>query len=214
LKGLDPKSSCVVCVEVQFANKKMDHGSLRRVRLLQRAGPSGAVAVKRAVWPPEIPEIKKGQVSNTIFCVEFASASNREGDMTARVDVKTSTGGIPVEFKPSLGELLQPAQLMPAEFDSTMARMQGFQRVSSKFKAADIGPIPKAVLKHAAFTPVGKLAWKEGKLRLVGGLPAGNDLVLVLIEYTDGSGSITVCCDHAVAVNSVLNVVQRAVYRD
>lgn len=191
-------------------NRKPDSGSLRRIRILQRSGPSGAVAVKRAVWPPEISELKKGQVANATLCIEFASTSNREGDMVARVDIKSSTGGVPVEFNPTLGDLLKSRKLKEAEFDSSQARMQGFARVTSSFQTSDMDSIPKSVLKHAALTPVGKLAWKDKKLRLVGGLPAGDDLVLVLIQCDGGSGSITVCCDHAVAVNSILNVVKRA----
>lgn len=193
-------------------NRKTDSGSLRRIRILPRSGPSGAVGVKRAAWPPEIPELKKGQVANATLCIEFASASNREGDMVARVDIKSSTGGgVPVEIKPSLGQLLKPYKSKTAEFDRTMERMQGFGRVTSSFQTSDMESIPKSVLKHAALTPVGKLAWKDKKLRLIGGLPASNDLVLVLVQCENGSGSITVCCDHAVAVNSIMNVIKRAV---
>ena len=185
--------------------------------MLPRSGPSGAVPVKRAVWPPEISELKKGQVSNATLCLEFASASNREGDMVARVDIKSSTGGgVPVELKPSLADLLKPHKSNSvSEFDSTMQRMQGFGRVASSFQTNDVQGIPKSIMKHAALTPVGGLlAWKDNKLRLIAQLPASDDLVLVLLQCENSSGNITVCCDHAVAVNSILNVVKRAISPD
>jgi hypothetical protein len=177
-------------------------------------------------------ELKKGQVCNATLCMEFASTSNREGDMVARLEIKSSTGGgVPVELKPTLGELLQTTEAKThktAEFDAILQRMQGFQRVVSSFqttkKAKDIASLSTLILKHAALTPVvvGKPKDNNNTLRFIGGLPASSDLVLVLIQCDDdnnsttsgSSGSITVCCDHALAVNSILNVLKRAVSSD
>lgn len=203
------------------------------------------------ICPPEIGELKTGQMSNATICIEFGSISDREGDMVARVDIKSSTGGsMPVELKPSLGELLQPLACTKAEYETTMDRMQGFQRIVSSFQSTILLPTSSSsssskneilsslstkVLKCAALTPVGKSTFstKDNQLRLVGGLPTSNEIVLVLIQVTnmdnnnngDGnsssttttsggpavivSGTITVCCDHAVAVNSILNVMKR-----
>jgi hypothetical protein len=157
--------------------------------------------------------------------MEFASASNREGDMVARLEIKSSTGGgVPVELKPTLAELLQTnkthTKTTAAEFDATLQRMQGFQRVVSSFQNKkakdDVASLSTLILKHAALTLVvgNQKDNNNNTLRFIGGLPASSDLVLVLIQCDDdhtGSGSITVCCDHALAVNSILNVLKRAV---
>jgi hypothetical protein len=228
-------------------HRKPDAASLRRIRILSRSGGGGgSIALKKALLPLEILELKQGQVSNATLCLEFAAPSNRDGDLVARLDIKTSLSGVPVELKPSLGELLlpPPSQVsMSADlFDATMGRMHGFQRVSTNFSITKRGghsavsSLPKTVLKHAALTPVGGttvLTWKNNadakdkdtakakastkdnenhKLRLMGGLPASTDLVFVWIECNDeGVGSITVCCDHAMAVNSILNLIKHAV---
>jgi hypothetical protein len=236
-------------------HRKPDAASLRRIRILPRSGGGGgSIAVKKALLPLEILELKQGQVSNAIVCLEFAAPSNRDGDLVARLDIKTSLSGVSVELKPSLGELLQTSSALQNKmsadlFDATMGRLQGFQRVSSNFSTnkrggrSAVSSLPKTVLKHAALIPVGGttfLTWKTNadakdtdtdtakananakdnakdnenhhKLRLMGGLPASTDLVFVWIECNDkGVGSITVCCDHAMAVNSILNLIKHAV---
>lgn len=170
--------------------------------------------MKKALFPPDVAELKCGQVANATLCLEFASASNREGDMVARFDIKSSTGGgIPIEIKPSLGDLLMPQKApSAAEFDTSMNRMQGFQRVTSKFQSSNLDSVPKAILKSAALTAVGKAAWQDNKLRFIGGLPATSDLVLVKVDCdrTSGSGMITVCCDHALAVNNMMAILKHA----
>jgi len=198
-----------------FLDRKTDSNSLRRIRILPKSSSGGGIQVKKALCPPDIAELKPSQVANATLCLEFASASNREGDMVARFDIKTSTGsGIPIEIKPSLGDLLM-AQKAPsvAEFDAAMNRMQGFQRVTSSFQSSNLDAVPQIIIKSAALTPVGKLAWQEKKLRFIGGLPASHDQVFVRVDCdrTSGSGMITVCCDHALAVNSMLAILKHAV---
>ena len=104
-------------------------------------------------------------------------------------------------------------KIKTAEFDSTLQTMQGFQRVVSNFHTDNFLRLPASLVKVVALTPVGKLAWKDNKLRLVGGLPVSTDLVLVLIQCdsSSGAGTITVCCDNAVAVNSIMNTLKRAI---
>ena len=135
--------------------------------------------------------------------------------MVGRFDIKTSTGGgIPIEIKPSLGDLLTPQKTPSvADFNASMNRMQGFQRVTSKFQSSKLDAVPQILLKSAALTPVGKAGWQDNKLRLIGGLPASNDLVFARVECdpNSGAGMITVCCDHAVAVNSIMNILKHAV---
>jgi hypothetical protein len=194
--------------------RKTDSASLRRIRIVPRSGSSGTYAVKKSLCPPEIPELKKGQVSFSTVCFQFTSASNRGGDLAAKFEVKSLTGGsVPIELKPSLGDLLRPHKIKAAEFDSTMQSMQGFQRVVSTFKAGNLAALPAAVIQEVALTPVGELEWKDNKLRLVGVLPASTDLVLVMIqcESSSSTGNITVCCENAMAVNSITNALKQAI---
>ena len=206
---------------------------------MQRTGPSGGISIKKVICPPEIAELKTGQMSNATICIEFANIPDREGDMTARLDINSSTAGsMPVELKPSLGELLLPLQVNKSEYESTMDRMQGFQRIVSSFQSnvssssstsssrnEVFATLATRVLKCAALTPVGKSSSattfnKERQFKLVGSLPTSKDIVLVLVQLNDNattdddgtnviSGTITVCCDHAVAVNSIMNVIKR-----
>jgi hypothetical protein len=102
--------------------RKTDSSSIRRIRILPRPNPGGSIATK-IYCPQEISEIKPGQVCSATVCIEFASVSNRDGDLIGRLDVKSATGGgVPVQIKPSMGELLQPAPKKlrkAADFDAT-----------------------------------------------------------------------------------------------
>eukprot|EP00980_Cylindrotheca_fusiformis_P007006 scaffold1474_cov132-Cylindrotheca_fusiformis.AAC.2 len=184
---------------------------------MSRSSTKGGVAVKKTVLPPEIPELKNGQMSTVQMCVQFVSPSNREGDLAIRFDIKSSTGGaVPVEIRPRVGELLRVLSMKVDDFDSSFRKMQGFQRVSTAFTIAPAGieSLPQFIWKEIAFTPIGSLGWTvDGKLRMAGCLPATNDTVLALIECDkmSGSGTITTCCDHAVAGNSILNSLKQAV---
>jgi len=214
LAGLDPDSSAVICVQIQFKNKKNDDGSLRRVKILPRPGSKGCIAIKRTVCPPEIPELKKGQMSTAHVCTQFMSASNREGDMVIRLDIKSSSGGgVPVEIKPHVGELLRPYNMNVLEFDSKLSKMHGFQRVSATFAVnpANVNTLITSIFKEVALNPVGTSKLDGGKLRLVAQLPASDDLVLGLIECDSltGAGRVTTCCDHAVAGNSILSTLKQ-----
>lgn len=146
----------------------------------------------------------------------FKSSSNRDGEVSARFDIKSSSGGgVPVDLRPSIGELLLPqVGTSLTDFDARLDRMQGFQRVVSKFQTTDMAKVPELVLKYVNLTPVGKLRWQGNKLRLIGLLPASSDLVLVRLESDLSSsvleGTIIVCCDHAVAVNSIMNLMKSA----
>jgi len=161
-------------------------------------------------------ELKANQSPRASLLFEFASMSIREGDIVGRIEVKQGYGGsVPIEFKPSLGELLRPPKknISVEEFDKTMAQMQGFQRVESSYTTSLAMPsVVKALIKHSSFKPIGNTNFSsDKKLRLMGLLPANNGPVLVKLESTQGGGKITVCCDHVVAINSILNLVKRAV---
>lgn len=171
--------------------------------------------MKKALCPPDIAELKPGQVANTTLCLEFASASNREGDLVGKFDVKTATGGgIPVEIKPSIGDLLR--QLNPPSlpgFDASFNRLQGFQRVATTFQSSSLDALPGRLLKSAALTALGDPSWYNNQLRLIGGLPGSSDYVLVRLECnrSSGSGTMTVCCGDAMAVNSIMSVLKHSI---
>ena len=202
---------------LQKCSRKTDGNAIRRIRILPKAGgSSGAFALKKALIPPaDIAELKCGQVANVVIGLEFASASNREGDLVAKFDIKTSTGGgIPIELKPTLGDLLVSPQLPPSvnEFDAAMNRLQGFQRVTATFHSSNLEAIPKIILQNAAVIPVGKSKWQNNQLRFLGGLPGSNELVWVKLEGdpTTNKGTLVVCCENAMAVNSIMAILRHA----
>ncbi|KAG7366515.1 adaptin N terminal region-domain containing protein [Nitzschia inconspicua] len=207
--NISPSNPCFLCVQVQFKNKRTDSTSIRRIKVLPRSGSSGPHATKKILCPPEISELRTGQVKTLLMILEFASLSNRDGDLIGRIEIKQgSAGGVPVEIKPSLGELLRPPKsTSPEEFDSMISRMQGFQRVESSLTASlETASIEKSIRKCSSLE---KVEGKGDKLRFLALLPASDDLVLVQVDV--GNGKIVVCCDHAVAINSVLSLIKNAI---
>lgn len=216
--------------------RKTDTNSIRRIRILPKAHPGGTIALKKAMCPPDIAELKPGQIANAVLCLEFASASNREGDLVGKFDVKTSTGGgIPLDIKPTIGDLLQQeaptssSNMMSSQvsdFDTAFQRLQGFQRVSTQFQSTSLATassVCQQVLKSAALVVVGggDQPNTTTPFRFLGALPAGShDLVYVRIDLentTNGGGSssimkgtVTVCSGDAMAVNSILSILKHA----
>lgn len=160
--------------------------------------------------------MKKNQVCNTTVVIEFTSVSDREGDLTGRLEIKCgSGGGVPIEIKPSLCELLKPCTTPTTvqDFDQSMQRMQGpFQRVETSFSTnLNLEGISHSIRKNSALTPIGENQ-SATVLRVMGILPASNQPVFVLVNMPNaagGTGKIHVCCDHAVAINSISGQLKR-----
>ena len=214
LIGLDPTSPVVVLLQLQFQNMRTDMGVLRRVRIVSRSTTSGYVGPKRTAVPPEIAALGKDQMTVAIVGLEFASMSDREGSLQARLDIKSDRGSNPLDLRPPLTELVQPLLLNGNAFDENLSRMQGFQRVVSKFviPGSRVATLDKVILKHIALRPVDENeVWKNHRrLRLVGHLPASPDKLYIVVDCAEsGSGSLTVCCDNAIATNSILDSLKK-----
>lgn len=169
--------------------------------------------------PQEIVALKKGQMTTAILGISFQSASDRDGALQARFDFKSDRGNTAVDIRPSLGDMLQPCRMTTKDFDSNVASLQGFSRVSTKFQlpapvAQAYKELPTTIVKHAALTPVDrKLEWKDSKLRLVGTLPSSMDKIYVVVECdaTTGAGTLTCCCEHPMACNSLKDGLKAAI---
>lgn len=214
LIGLDPSSPTVVLYQLQFQNKRTDRGVLRRVRIVARSTSSGHVAPTKTVIPPEIVALAKGQMAVAILGVTFASVSDREGSLQARFDLKSDRATTALDLRPPLGELVQPLKMTADAFEKGMKQLQGFQRVTSKFTVASVESLGGAVLKQVALQPLDSKAdtWEKSRqLRLVGCLPASTDKLYIEVQCKDDkSGTFTVCCDNAMATNSILDTLKRA----
>jgi hypothetical protein len=216
LIGLDPSSPAVVLMQLQFQNKRTDRGVLRRVRIIGRSSSSGHVGPTRTVIPPEIVALAKGKMAMAVLGMTFASVSDREGSLQARFDLKSDRGSTALDLRPPLGELVQPLKMPTETFEKGMQRLQGFQRVVSKFTVPSVEDLDASVLKHIALLPLDSKSekmWKESRqLRLVGSLPASTDKVYVVVQCKDDtSGTFTVCCDNAMATNSILDTLKKAI---
>jgi len=153
-------------------------------------------------------------MSSVMLGIDFASPSDRDDSLLARLDIKFNGGSSPVEIRPSLIELLQPCDRSKNEFDAGMAKLQGFNRVESTFKVANTAFLTQEwVRKNASLTQAKGAGEKlsEG-LCFVGTLPASGDPVFVLIACAEsGDGKISVCCEQALAVNGIVNSLKKAI---
>lgn len=236
LLGLPSDRPSLVCLQFRFENSNPGGGaSIRRLRVLQRQSSSSSsiIGPSRVLSPPEVAVLAPGETVECVVGIVFAGISDRDGSLQAKLDVKYGGGGIPIEIKPNLGDLLlpPPRKVSVEEFDASVRALQGFQRVETSVpvSSADAGTDSKLLSKlskGAALWPAtggdyGEAAGSStGKLRMVGTLPASSDPVYVLVDWHPPSSpsssqlqvqvSITVCCDHALAVNSIVNQVKRA----
>ena len=201
-----------------YYNRRTDGGVIRRIRVLQRSSSSTSshIAPKRVAVPNEIASLKQGQMSNVMLGIDFASSSDRDDSLMARFDIKFNGGSTPVELRPSLGQLLQPCDRNLSDFHSGMSKLQGFNRVANTFQLSDASFLTTEwIRKQANLTPV-KEATKESSLEqglhFVASLPASGDPVFVTVTCSQsGSGTVTVCCEQALAVNGIANSLKKAI---
>lgn len=204
-------------------NRRTDGGVIRRLRILQRASTSSQIGPKKVVVPGEIASLKQGQMSLVILGIDFVTPSDRDGNLLAKFDIKTNSGGIPVEFRPNLGQLLLPCKRTETEFNTGISKLQGFNRITSKFTISDPSKITASWIQKRVFVnPIitkgdnnnnNSLLNSEGGLRMVGSLPESGDPVFVHMKCTEAGsndGTITVCCEQALAVNGIMNILKKA----
>jgi AP-3 complex subunit beta len=220
MMGLTSEKPTVVCLQIRFENQKQaSGGSFRRIRILQRSSTfsGSAIGARKIVLPQEISELPAGRRADCVVGIDFASASDREGSLLAKLEIKFGSGGTPIEVKPSIGDLLLPCLRSVDEFDAAVSRMKGFHRAESIFSVAESSrsELPATLLSRAAFTVVGaaKPEWDDdNNIRLVGTLPASSDPVYVLTTCTvSGQGKLIVCCEHTLVANSIMNLLKRAI---
>jgi len=239
LSGIGPDKPSFVCLHVRFQNANEPSGpSIRRLRILQRSSSSSSSTIgpSRVISPPEIVQLAPGQEVDCVVGIDFNGMSDRDGSLLAKLDFNHGGGGIPVEIRPGIGDLLLPCRRSLNEFNEAVRVLRGFQRVESTISVSDIpsgekdarAAIQHKLLQFAALSPVkvssaapGPVSYWDGDnmLRLAGTLPSSSDPVYVQAtlsspDEAQASVKLTVCCDHALAANSVMNHAKRCLLQE
>ena len=230
--GFLPEKPTLVIMQLRLENQKTTIGSIRHIRLLQRAFSTSNASVigpRKMVLPPPIDELPSHRKTECLIGIEFLSSSDRDGSLLAKLDIKFgSNSTAAIDIKPSIGDLLLPCQRSVAEFDSVVQGMQGFSRATANFvlpPSVARSQIPARILSRAALSVVPNSSntsasdttapdWDpEHQIRWVGTLPHSADPIYVISRCIDGAqqGTLVVCCDHALVANSFVNLLKRAI---
>lgn len=227
--GLIVDKASVVCAQLRLTNEttQSKEAPFRNIRIVSRASSSSSsgstIRPRQVVVPPTIPMIAPGSTVDCMVGIDFAGTSDRDGSFIARIEVKFGSGGIPADLQPTLGDLLLPVlQPGPAStFDAAIARLQGFQRIeatiegnsdsSNLWSATQVG---EQLLSVAALTrvDVNDDITTAQQLRLMGILPASGDPIYVLATVSSERNGVqlTVCCEHALVVTTVMSLLKRS----
>merc|ERR1712194_63563 len=221
LLGLDPDNPSTVCLQVHVENMRTEAGTLRHVRIVHRGGTSrGIIFPTKVITPPEFPVLKKGMASTVFIGIAFSSASDRDGVVLAKFDVKSDRGTNSVEVRPTLGELLKdetPKTTSQSDFDVATSRLHGIQCISSPFTLpmpmndSNFKNLPSTILQHLNLKQIG--GWtRKGKAFFVGTLPSSGEEVYVAVtcDAVTGYGHLTVSSNDAMAANSIMNLLKQA----
>jgi len=209
LLQMDSANSALVMLQLYFKNEGSTT-ALRRIRLAIRKtkDSNSHIGVQNSYVPPEITTLSPGTMSCSMIGVVFNSVSDREDTLQAKLDIKTSRGNHVFDLRPPLVELVQPLPnntIMSLEtFRTEMKTKQGFQRVKTKLNMTGEA-LYEVLLKHIAIPPLIKDDKKE--LNLAGVLCQQK----VYITVDCSSGNCTVCYDNALAANSILDFIRKAV---
>jgi hypothetical protein len=218
--GLLPGKPTVVCVQFLFENQKPSSGgSIRHIRIVQKtlSTSSSSVGPRKVMLPLEVSELPAGRKAECVVGIDFTSVSDREGSLLAKLEIKFGTGGMAMELKPTIGDLLLPCTRTIEQFEAAIQRMHGFNRVEASFSVSETSrsTLPSRLLARAAlsFVSLSDTTWdKMNSIRWVATLPASADPVFVLATCSEsGQGKLLVCCDHALVANSIMNLLKRAI---
>ena len=121
---------------------------------LSSTSSSSAIAARKVVLPLEINELPAGRKAECMMGLDFVSASDRDGVLQAKFEIKfgSGSGGIPVEIKPTIGDLLLPCTRTVDQFDAAVNRLQGFNRAETKFSVS--GSSARRLLRQVRSQPV------------------------------------------------------------
>ena len=208
LMNLPDASPKVVCIQFRFSNTKDDNTLIRRIRILQKSSSASAstIAPRKVVVPPEIEQLGPGQKSDCVVGIEFASASDRDGSLQAKFDIKFGSGATPVDIRPTLGDVLLPCKIKQSDFDQEISRLQGFQRVETNISASWDG-LAQSIMDAAALSKV--KSDDSNHLRFVATLPASSDTIFISLRQGSTAHKMVICSDNALAANSLVNVLKR-----
>jgi len=207
---LEASNPALIMLQLYFRNEGTYNTTLRRVRLTIRKtrDSNSHIGVQKSCAPPEITTLSPGTMTHAMLGIVFNSVSDREGTLQAKLDIKTSRGNHTFDLRPPLVELVQPLpvnRLMSLEtFMAEMKTKQGFQRVKTKLNMLGEA-LYSLILRNVALPPL-KKGDKE-RLNMVGMLCQQK----VYIAVDCSNGNCTVCCDNALAANSILDSIQKAV---
>ena len=217
LLGLKAKPS-LVFLQLLLESRASSSQIFRRIKWLPRPlGGSSQVVPKKIYFPSEIDQLKPGQKTECVLGMDFASLSDRDGSMLAKFDFRFGSGSIPVEIKPTLGDMLlpfQPSSRTTGQFDDEVKGLQGFHRVACTIGVKNTTPQDndlqeRTILKAAALT---SLSNEGGVLRLMGVLPASGDLIYVRVNRADDTKiQVIVCSENALAANSLMNILKKSI---
>ena len=197
--GQEDKVGVVAC-QVRFENCR-DSGPFRQVRLIQRSVSGRSIQPSKVLLPPPL-DIGVRECTDCPLLLEFSQLSDRDGVLSCKLEVRQTSGGIPVEVKPGLADVLEACSVNnEASFDRAMARLQGFQRVETPLSSFD-GDFSKVF----AAASLSYLEGSTNPFRFMGRLPVSKDIVYVTISPE--TKRLVVCSDNALAVNPLLQSIK------
>jgi len=226
--SLDPNSSVVFILQIKLENRRTDGSLLRRIRLIQRGvSGSGIHSLHRVKLPQEVGALKQDKKCTLMLGLEFGTNSEKDGNLTAKFDVKSDRGSISIAIRPPLGEMLVPCKMSRDEFNAFVEKMQGIHQrsvhsfslqnnVRGKTILDQYDSLPDVINKHANLAPVGdKKGWSNDDdcLMLCAELPLSGLLVCVKVKCSirTKTGEILICCDSTMALNSIMEILKHAV---
>lgn len=212
LMGFNPKNAAVVCVQFKFENKRNDHCAVRRIRLMPKnVSKSNVIPTTRTYLPMEISTLENSKLSYAIVGIEFAQASDKDGAMMAKFDIKCDRGTTPIDICPPLAEMIRPVHLSRQEFDTAIEKLQGIHQQTMASFHAPLGNILVNIQEASGMMEVE--GSEEHNYKLAGALPFSGNLVLLHVKWDSisKSGEIHIYCDNAMALSPLITYFMRAI---
>lgn len=206
LMGLNPQIASVNCFQIKFENKRSDGCPIRRIRLIPKKNlKTNIVPVAKSILPVEIAALDKAKISYAVVGLEFSQASDKDGAMWAKFDVKSDRGTFPIDVCPPLAETIEPIAMSQKEFDIAANKLQGIhQQTMASFKASFDNLLDKVMEVSSMAVVEGG---PSGIFKFSGVLPKSRTPVLLSVKCNSSTESVDmhIYCDNAMALSPLLS---------
>lgn len=196
-------SAKMVSIELTFHNDS--NNDLENINLSDKSALPANVSI--CDFPP-IGQLSAGQTVQGILGVDFNDSSQ-----PVSFEIKSNAGSSKVSLKPTVGEVIRAVRVTETVFKEEQSNLRGMNEHSCKIDVqTNVAAIQHSIFEVANLAMIANNNSSEKDVLLFAGQTmSSQSLVLVTVERSDSSLSITINCEKMVIGSMLLNEIKNTI---